>query len=428
MWDHRDPATAQIIEARTLDGAADYVKIFKEVPSGIFPPGAELPPGIRNTFPDEFLDKEWGRRLRFLNRENADMNIERANLQRQLVAAERALFAAKGALAVAAAAEHAARVQLLWHTFFFYQGFDFVFRVIWSAARDLEDDKIASAEGVSAMSASEEKGRVALLALGFLPGFSSARFPESGLIVNGSLGMDALSNALTTSNPALTELVDLMSPASGVSTTGEVAEGTPHGPSLQESSSANFAILFGTNWEDAPSKDSLFQFSQRPDDFRLPSSVVSTVRISTSTKIGAAGQLNFNSATQAAGGLKHLIFDSKCNFTGRHGLRALNVGGGVALEEFVCGSQNSAWGKPAASRLNLGHLLALTAARRAMSMQASLAIPKLLKDLRVKDDKTAKRVLSAVQVAFGQATTEVPLKITEVWQGVAATAVQERDL
>ena len=79
------------------------------------------------------------------------MNIERANLQRQLVAAERALFAAKGALAVAAAAEHAARVQLLWHTFFFYQGFDFVFRVIWSAARDLEDDKIASAEGVSAM-------------------------------------------------------------------------------------------------------------------------------------------------------------------------------------------------------------------------------------------------------------------------------------
>jgi hypothetical protein len=58
-------------------------------------------------------------------------------------------------------------------------------------------------------------------------------------------------------------------------------------------------------------------------------------------------------------------------------------------------------------------------------MQASLAIPQLLKDLRVADDKTATRVLNAVQVASARATTEVPLKITEVWRGVAATSVVE---
>ena len=73
-------------------------------------------------------------------------------------------------------------------------------------------------------------------------------------------------------------------------------------------------------------------------------------------------------------------------------------------------------------------LLALTAARRARSMEASLAIPELLKALRVKDDKTVKRVLNAAQVASARATDEVPLKITEVWAGVASTAVKEREL
>ncbi len=219
------------------------------------------------------------------------------------------------------------------------------------------------------------------LALGFLPGSSSS---------SASLSTSGLSDKFWDANPAL-GAAELTGVGSSTSDFSVVTADTD----ISESGSAqNLAFVFG------------------------PRGAVNLVTTFSATIIGGAGQLHFPAGPQ------HLVFDNKCNFAGARPLDQLasNVHG-ATLEEFVCNTTNTA---PAAP--GLGHLLALTAIRRAAFAQASLAKAGVEAIIRPSetveaDDQAVARVFKAVQGAFANSAAAIPLTIRILAPAVPVTGV-----